>query len=689
MDSPENNSLDGDAEMVDESPEEVMHDGGEEEDSEDDAGDDNQNDDQTGDQSGAFAGNFAGAPQTHQNISDLHNPPPYLASMRLALFEINMPVELKPEEFELYWPFVDNVWVRQHKAGTDRSGRNTDYYACRLQRPTYAPKKEATRPEGKQRRIKQTREGGTCQMRVKTVRFEGEVQKVTISRIGSHSHSHNLDTMDKLKRNSVVMDIARSEVMKGFMPASVFTVMNADYNKLTTIGGKFLKTNDVRNASQAWRSKHEGKLVVHPGYEYDHGNGIQPAAQQNYTIDPNLGTSGPLPIMPPSHAKPFPLNTLHFPPHTAALFVPYLPPPSQLGPSTSLPHVTLTYATSMDSFLSLGPTIPTPISNLATKSMTHFLRSHHSAILVGVGTAIADDPTLNCRIAGAGGYGGLGWSAHPRPVVIDPGARWDLRPDSSVLSAVKEGRARAPWVIVAPGMQIPPARVELLRSHGGKYVALPDFDPRFRLRWEGILRALAEEGVRSVMVEGGGMVINELLSREENRKLINTVIVTIAPTYLGTGGVVVCPNRAHNTEGRPVPVTRFRDVRWYPFGEDVVMVGRLGDAPPPPPGMASLPGLNGQPQMLGGPTLAPRPGPSPGQAGGGVDMGGPAAQLQQEAQQAQQHQSQQQPMQMQVPGMNRSMHQQMQHMGMVMPPGPSTPHTVGGKELRWMAPKHP
>lgn len=75
-----------------------------------------------------------------RTLKDLINPPRDLALMRQRLFEVKDKIELQVDEFERYWPYIDNVWVRQHKAGTDKSGRViTDYYACRLQRPTYTP----------------------------------------------------------------------------------------------------------------------------------------------------------------------------------------------------------------------------------------------------------------------------------------------------------------------------------------------------------------------------------------------------------------------------------------------------------------------------------------------------------------------------------------------------------------------
>lgn len=540
-------------------------------------------------------------PMPKRNINDLRFPPPYLSEMRQRLFEVGKQIELKVDEFERYWPFIDNVWVRQHRAGTDRSGRvTTDYYACRLQRPTYTPRKSDARPEGKPLRKKQTREGGTCQMRIKTVRFDGAFSKYTITKVGDHEHTHDLDHMDRIKRNTVVMEIARAEVMKGFMPASVFTIMSEDDAKLAAAGGRYLNRNDVRNASQAWRRHHGDQLAVHPGYKYDHGNGIiredppssDPNASHHTTngntstadttmIDPALTAAGPapppIPILNPT--PPLPPNTLYFPPTDRDFLQPYLPPhpPSLIPPNTPspLPHITLTYATSLDSFLAIAPGVQTTLSSPATKTMTHYLRTRHDAILIGVGTALADDPALNARLFGAGGFGGVGWDSQPRPVVIDPHARWHLTPQSKILQAVARGEAKAPWIIIAPGFAIEPSRLELLKFYGGRYLGLPDLEKGYRASWEAIFRALAAEGIRSVMVEGGGVVINELLQGEYGA-FVKSVVVTVAPVYLGTGGVVVCPTRNVDLGGRVREVVRFREVRWGCVGGDGVMCGMVG-----------------------------------------------------------------------------------------------------------------
>ncbi|KAI0393184.1 bacterial bifunctional deaminase-reductase [Xylariaceae sp. FL0594] len=331
------------------------------------------------------------------------------------------------------------------------------------------------------------------------------------------------------------------------------------------------------------------------------------------------------------------------------------------------PFVTLTFATSLDSMLALGPGIRTALSGPRSKAMTHYLRSRHDAICVGVGTAIADDPGLNCRLAAADAttatspassssstsshvsfcvradedysgrladdIGGGGHNNHatgapissklattatatanavmsqqPRPIIVDPRLRWDFTAESKVLRLAREGKGLAPYIITL--VRDPPReKKRVLEALGGKYIVLdssgasPDRDGsgncgrdcgrgpercraksadmdkgkgssdaggNARLGWGDILSAIRREDLDSVMVEGGGHVINSLLS--ENASLVDSVIVTIAPTWLGQGGVTVSPPRSC---GHDRPVARLTDTLWMPLGEDVVLCGRL------------------------------------------------------------------------------------------------------------------
>ncbi|KAF1845247.1 5-amino-6-uracil reductase-like protein [Cucurbitaria berberidis CBS 394.84] len=250
---------------------------------------------------------------------------------------------------------------------------------------------------------------------------------------------------------------------------------------------------------------------------------------------------------------------------------PYLPSPS---PHLSKPFVTLTFATSLDSQLSLAPGVQTALSGPESKAMTHYLRSKHDAILIGVGTAVADNPSLNCRIEGVGGYGGPGLVAQPRPVVVDPKGRWDFDAESKVMKLAKEGKGKAPWLVT--GASISQEKRDLLERAGGKVLEFLSSSNQPSLltssiSWSAMLDVLADQGVKSVMIEGGGVVINDLLS-SANFKLIDSVVVTLAPTWLGKGGVQVCPNERIE-DGRRLPVGRLKDVKWIPLGEDVVLCG--------------------------------------------------------------------------------------------------------------------
>lgn len=241
-----------------------------------------------------------------------------------------------------------------------------------------------------------------------------------------------------------------------------------------------------------------------------------------------------------------------------------------MSENKSLPFVTLTFATSLDSALSLAPGTQTALSGPQSKAMTHYLRSKHDAILVGVGTAIADNPSLNCRLAGVGGYGGEKLYGQPRAIVVDPRGRWKLDDNTKILQLAKAGRGKAPWVVTAHPLE--QASANVLEAAGGSQIRLEtesrDFD------WEIILQTIGKKGIKSVMIEGGGVVINSLLS-SKNSHLVNAVIVTIAPTWLGQGGVVVSPKRPQEQMTQPVPIARLEGPQWQQLGDDVVLCGRF------------------------------------------------------------------------------------------------------------------
>jgi 2,5-diamino-6-(ribosylamino)-4(3H)-pyrimidinone 5'-phosphate reductase len=249
---------------------------------------------------------------------------------------------------------------------------------------------------------------------------------------------------------------------------------------------------------------------------------------------------------------------------------------SQLRPPGSpLPHLTLTYAMSLDSKISLGPGRSTALSSSLTEAMAHYIRSRHDAILVGVGTANADNPSLNCRHS-ANGTSVAAFNKQPIPIILDPNGRWSCRQECKVLQLARTGKGKPVfWMVNKARIQsIDAARCGNLDG-AGFIVPLDNADAGSVIDWGSLLRRLSRHGIASVMVEGGGRVIEDLL-REHNQGFVSSVIITIAPVWLGKGGVDVSPTRKDGAEHREVG--RLDTLRWLPLSNspDGVIAGSFG-----------------------------------------------------------------------------------------------------------------
>jgi GTP cyclohydrolase II len=171
------------------------------------------------------------------------------------------------------------------------------------------------------------------------------------------------------------------------------------------------------------------------------------------------------------------------------------------------PFTTVTYAQTLDGSIATADGSPLAISSPASMKFTHRLRSEHDAILVGIGTVLADDPQLTVRLV---------QGAHPQPIIIDsrlrtpPRARLCVHPN------------RRPWVITT--MDAPRSNQNVLESIGVRVLRVPcNADGKVCLRTT--LDELSKLGVSSLMVEGGQRILTEFLAHG----LTDRLIVTIAP----------------------------------------------------------------------------------------------------------------------------------------------------------------
>lgn len=212
-----------------------------------------------------------------------------------------------------------------------------------------------------------------------------------------------------------------------------------------------------------------------------------------------------------------------------------------------LPFVTISYAQSIDGSMADAQGAPLAISGAASLTFTHHLRAAHDAILVGIGTVLADNPRLTVRLAPG---------AHPQPIVLDSQLRTPV--DAACLTG-----PRSAWLATTGAAC---ERRQLLEAAGAQVLTLPA-DAQGQVDLGALLRAVAAMGIHSIMIEGGASVLGSFV----RARLANCAIVTVAPLLIG--GLRTMPNLAH---GATTPVyPRLQQPRMFQLGEDMLIYGQL------------------------------------------------------------------------------------------------------------------
>jgi riboflavin-specific deaminase-like protein len=229
-----------------------------------------------------------------------------------------------------------------------------------------------------------------------------------------------------------------------------------------------------------------------------------------------------------------------------------------MRPAAARPRATLSYAQTLDGRLAARGGSARWISGPESLRHTHELRAAHDAIMVGVGTVLADDPRLTVRLAPG---------RDPLRVVVDSALRLPLT------AAVLAGGA-APGTLLATTDRAPPARQAALAALGAAVLRLPS-TPEGRVDLAALLMALAARGVGTVMVEGGARLLTALL----RARLADRLVVTIAPTILGAGIDAVGDLGIADLS----QAIRLVDAQVTPYGVDLVLDARIvysGDPEP-------------------------------------------------------------------------------------------------------------
>lgn len=217
---------------------------------------------------------------------------------------------------------------------------------------------------------------------------------------------------------------------------------------------------------------------------------------------------------------------------------------------TGLPFVTLKLATTLDGMIATAGGDSKWISGEEERVMVHRLRAEHDAVMVGIGTVLADDPLLTARLVTP--------RRQPTRFVVDSNLRIDpgahvLRPDART--------------VVACRRPAPEERRARLAASGVLVWELGD-DGRGGVRLGELFRLMGNEEMTSLLVEGG----RRLAASVVREGLADKIIFCIAPKLLGDGLSAFDDLGVHGLSG----AIELRDVTVSVLGRDVIVEGYLG-----------------------------------------------------------------------------------------------------------------
>lgn len=181
------------------------------------------------------------------------------------------------------------------------------------------------------------------------------------------------------------------------------------------------------------------------------------------------------------------------------------------------PDVTLKLAVSADGKAGLAGRRPVAITGEPGRARVHLMRAMSDAVLTGIGTVLADDPLLTCRLPGMA-------QRSPVRVVLD--SRLRLALDTRLVATARETPL---WIVT--GERAAADREQALRAAGAEVLRVPAADGRLDLA--AVLARLAERGITRLMVEAGPILAAAMLRAD----LVDEAVLLRSGKVIGADGI--------------------------------------------------------------------------------------------------------------------------------------------------------
>lgn len=215
---------------------------------------------------------------------------------------------------------------------------------------------------------------------------------------------------------------------------------------------------------------------------------------------------------------------------------------------TGLPFVILKLAVSLDGKLNDPLGGGTWISCEASREVVHDMRSRADAVMVGIGTVLADNPELTDRRRTRG-------ERQPARIILDSLLRIPL----DCLLVRSASRART---IVAASEGAAPAREDALRDLDVEVWRFPSLHGRLDLG--AVLKRAGDNGLIGILSEGGAAVATSLM----RDRLVDRAVFFVAPVLLGSSGLPALGDLGLSSAGHRL---RLENIRWTEVGCDAML----------------------------------------------------------------------------------------------------------------------
>ena len=179
--------------------------------------------------------------------------------------------------------------------------------------------------------------------------------------------------------------------------------------------------------------------------------------------------------------------------------------------SHNRPFITVSYAQSVDGSIACDNRLPIQLSGPESAVLTHQIRAASDAILIGIGTLLADDPRLTARLAKG---------SNPQPIILDTHLRTPLSARLVTQSDL------SPWIINAKDNHS--NQIEALKNAGATPLPCGTAQDG-KIDLHALMAMLAQMQINSLMVEGGAKVITSFI----HSRLIDQFIITVSPRLVG------------------------------------------------------------------------------------------------------------------------------------------------------------